>query len=130
LTSNLTRHPEFRVTAGGQTVASLSIAETARRRNAQTGQFEDGETSYYTATVWGTAAEDAAESLKRGQRVIVHGRLVERTFTATRGDHQGETIRRLEIVVEEVGVSLRFAIAKPVKTQRGVQPAEADDAVA
>ncbi len=120
LTANLTRDPELRYTSSGQAVASISLADTPRRRNAQTGQWEDGQTSYYTATVW-AAAENVAESLHKGDRVIVVGRIVERSFTATRGEHQGEIVRRHEIVVDEIGPSLRFATAKPVKARRGTE---------
>ena len=128
ITGNLTHDPELRRTPSGKAVASISIAETPRRRNAQTGQYEDGQTSYYTATIWGPAAENAVESLSRGHRVILTGRLVERSFTATRGDHDGETLRRHEIVVDEIGPSLRFATAKPEKARRGDEPVDTDEA--
>ncbi len=131
LTGNLTRDPELRYTPSGQAVASISIAETPRRRNAQTGQWEDGQTSYYEATVWGPAAENVSESLQKGDRVIVAGRLVERSFTATRGEPEGDTIRRHEAVVDEIGTSLRFATAKPEKAPRngGLHVVEDDDSV-
>ena len=127
LTGNLTRDPELRHTANGP-VVTIAIADTARRRNPQTQQWENGDTSYYSATAWGPAAENVLESLKRGQRVIVTGRLVERSFTATRGEHEGQTIRRHEIVVDEIGPSLRFATAKPEKAARGDEPVEPDEA--
>jgi single-strand DNA-binding protein len=118
LTGNLTRDPELRYTSSGQAVASISIADTPRRRNASTGEFEPGETSYYTATVWGAIAENVAESLHKGDRVLLTGRLVERSFTATRGERQGETVRRHEIVVDEIGAALRFATVTVTKATR------------
>ncbi len=127
LTGNLTRDPELRHTANGP-VVTIAIADTARRRNPQTQQWENGDTSYYTATAWGPQAENVFASLKRGQRVIVTGRLVERSFTATRGENEGQTIRRHEIIVDEIGPSLRFATAKPEKAARGDEPVEPDEA--
>lgn len=127
LTGNLTRDPELRFTASGKAVTSISVAETPRRRNEQTGQFEDGQTSYYTATLWGSAAQNVAESLTSGHRIILSGRLVERSFTATRGEREGQTIRRHEIIVDEIGPSLRFATAKPEKAARGAEPVETDE---
>jgi single-strand DNA-binding protein len=107
---NLTHDPELRYTGSGTAVASIRLAVTPRRPTGQ-GGFENGETSYLGATVWGAAAENVAESLHKGDRVIVAGRLVERSFTATRGEREGETIRRHELVIDEIGPTLRFATA-------------------
>jgi single-strand DNA-binding protein len=112
---------------GGAAIASFRIAVTTRRPTG-TGSFENGETTYLTCTVFGAlTAENVAESLKRGDRVVVVGRIVERSFTATRGERRGETVRRCELVVDEIGPSLRFAIARPTKTRSATQPATEDD---
>ena len=99
----------------------MTIAQTARHRTAA-GSFEDGPTSYYAATLWGSMAENAAESLHKGDRVLIVGKLVEREFELTNGPRAGEKVRRHEIVVDEIGVSLRFAAATPVKARRSEQP--------
>src|SRR6266496_2005998 len=114
---NLTRDAELRFTQGGLAGCGLGLAVTPRRRNEQTGQWEDGQTSYYNVSIWGASAENEAESLHREHRVIVTGQLVERVYQ--RDD--GETVRRHESVVDELGVSLRFATAKPEKARRAEQ---------
>jgi single-strand DNA-binding protein len=122
VTGNLTDDPALRQTSTGA-VASIRIAVTPRRPKGD-GTFENGETSYLSGSVFGPAATHVSASLKRGQRVIVYGRLVERSFAATCGERQGETIRRHEIVVDEIGPSLRFATAKVEKARGGAQSVE------
>ena len=114
---HLTHDVELRHTATGTPVASIRLAVTPRRPTG-TGGFENGETSYLSGSVFGPTAEHVAASLKTGHRVLVTGRLVERSFTATRGEHQGETIRRHELVVDEIGPALRFATAVVTKSAR------------
>ena len=114
---NLTHDPELRYTSTGTAVVTIRLAVTPRRPTG-TGTFENGDTSYLTGTVFGPTAENVAESLKSGHRIIATGRLVERSFTATRGERQGETIRRHELVVDEIGVALRFATAVVTKSAR------------
>jgi single-strand DNA-binding protein len=96
----------------------VAVAITPRRRNAETGNWENGETTYLNASEFGPTAEHVAESLATGDRVVVTGRLVERSFTATQGQRAGQEIRRHEIVIDELGVSLRYATARPNKARR------------
>jgi single-strand DNA-binding protein len=112
---NLTRDPELRFTNSGQPVASISVAVTPRRYNATTKTYDDGTTSFIDATIWGSQAEHAAESLAQGDRVVVSGRWVTRTYTPTQGRNAGTEVRKLEVVVDELGTSLRWATASPVK---------------
>lgn len=115
---NLTRDPALRYTPSGTAVVTVAVAITPRRRNAETGNWENGETTYLNASEFGPTAEHVAESLATGDRVVVTGRLVERSFTATQGQRAGQEIRRHEIVIDEIGVSLRYATARPVKAHR------------
>jgi single-strand DNA-binding protein len=122
---NLTHDPELRFTSTGTAVASIRIAVTPRRPKGD-GTFENGETTFLSGSVFGPTAEHVVASLKAGTRVIATGRLVERSFTATRGERQGETIRRHELVVDEIGVALRFATATVTKaTGSAPDPEEA-----
>ena len=82
---NLTRDPQLRYTPSGTAVVTVAVAITPRRRNAETGNWENGETTYLNASEFGPTAEHVAESLATGDRVVVTGRLVERSFTATQG---------------------------------------------
>ena len=111
---NLTHDPELRSTGTGTPVASIRLAVTPRRPTGK-GSFENGETSYLSGSVFGRTAEHVAQSLRAGHRIIATGRLVERSFTATRGERQGETIRRHELLVDEIGPALRFATAVVTK---------------
>ena len=119
---NLTRDPELRFTQSGQAVASISVAVTPRRYNAATKTYDDGTTSFIEASVWGNQAQNVADSLSQGDRVIVTGRFVTRTYTPEQGRNAGHEVRKLEVVVDELGTSLRWATAKPTKTA-----ARADD---
>jgi single-strand DNA-binding protein len=107
---NLTRDPEVRFTAEGKPVAGLAIAVTPRRYDSAAGRWVDGTPSYVDCTVWGDQAEHVADSLRKGGRVIVQGRWTTRTYTAG-----GEERRKLEVVVDEIGTSLRWAVALPTK---------------
>jgi single-strand DNA-binding protein len=113
--ANLTRDPELRSTADGKSVARLSLAVTPRRR--EQGAWVDGTTTFLDATVWGDQAENVAISLHKGDRVIVTGRLETRVYTATKGANAGQEVRKLEVVVDEIGPSLRWA---EVQIQRTV----------
>jgi single-strand DNA-binding protein len=127
LAGNLTHDPELRYTGSGTAVASIRLAVTPRRPTGQ-GGFENGETTYLSGSVFGPTAEHVSESLRAGLRVVVTGRLVERSFTATRGERQGETIRRHELVIDEIGPALRFATATVTKATAST--AEADEPTA
>jgi single-strand DNA-binding protein len=113
---NLTRDPELRFTQSGQAVAAISVAVTPRRYNVETKTYEDGTTSYIEASVWGSQAQNVVDSLVQGDRVVVTGRFVTRTYTPEQGRNAGHEVRKLEVVVDELGTSLRWATAKPVKT--------------
>ncbi|GGU95375.1 single-stranded DNA-binding protein 2 [Actinomadura cremea] len=113
IVGNLVEDPTLRFTSSGVPVASFRIASTPRSFDRQSGEWKDGETLFMSCSVWRQAAENVAESLQRGMRVIVQGRLKSRTYEA-----QGDKRTVFEIDVEEVGPSLRSATAKVNKTQR------------
>lgn len=114
---NLTNDPELRFTPSGQAVANFTIASTPRTFNRQSNGWEDGETLYLRASVWREAAENVAESLTKGMRVIVSGRLKSRSYETKEGEKR--TVMELE--VDEIGPSLRYANAKVNRTQRNGQ---------
>ncbi len=112
---NLTADPELRFTPSGAAVANFTVASTPRQFDRQAGEWKDGETLFLRCSVWRDAAENVAESLQRGTRVVVNGRLVSRTFETKEGERR--TV--MEMQVDEVGPSLRYATAKVNKTSRG-----------
>jgi single-strand DNA-binding protein len=114
IVGNLVEDPKLRFTSSGQAVASFRIASTPRFFDRQSGEWKDGEALFLTCNVWRQAAENVAESLQRGMRVIVQGRLKQRSYET----QQGENRTVYEIEVDEVGPSLRSATAKVNKTQR------------
>jgi len=114
LVGNLVDDPELRFTPSGAAVANFRVASTPRTFDKQKGEFVDGESMFLTCTVWRQYAENVAESLTRGMRVIVQGRLKQRSYET----QQGEKRTVFEIDVEEVGPALRSATAKVTKTQR------------
>lgn len=111
---NLTDDPELRFTPSGAAVANFTVASTPRTFNRQSGSWEDGEAMFLRCSVWRQAAENVAESLRRGMRVIVQGRLKQRSFET----REGEKRTVFELEVDEVGPSMRFATAKVAKAQR------------
>ena len=114
LVGNLVDDPELRFTPTGQAVARFRIASTPRYMDRQTNEWKDGEALFLTCNVWRQAAENAAESLQRGMRVIVQGRLRQRSYETK----EGEKRTVYEVEVDEVGPSLRNATAKVNKTSR------------
>ena len=112
---NLVEDPNLRFTPSGQAVASFRVASTPRYMDRQTNEWKDGDSLFLTCNVWRQAAENVAESLQRGMRVIVQGRLKQRSYETK----EGEKRTVYEVEVDEVGPSLRNATAKVVKTQRG-----------
>lgn len=104
---NLTRDPELRYTPSGDAVANFTIASTPRSFDRQSNEWKDGDTLFLDCSIWRQAAENVAESLQKGNRVIVTGRLKSRSWT----DQNGNTRSRMEIDVDEVGPSLRYATA-------------------
>jgi len=115
LVGNLVDDPELRFTPSGAAVAKFRMASTPRYLDKQTNEWKDGESLFLTCNVWRQAAENVAESLQRGMRVIVQGRLKQRSYETK----EGEKRTVYEVEVDEVGPSLRSATAKVNKTQRG-----------
>ena len=115
ITGNLTTDPELRFTPSGHAVANFTIADTPRKLNKQTNEWEDGETLFMRCSLWRDAAEHVAESLQKGARVVASGKLTSRSFTTKEGDKR--TV--IEMEVDEVGPSLKNATAKVSKAQRG-----------
>ena len=108
IVGNLTADPELRWTQSGSPVASFTIASTPRSFDRQSGEWKDGETLFMRCTAWREMAENIAESLRKGTRAVVRGRLVQRSFETREGDRR--TV--VELQADEVGVSLRHARAQ------------------
>ncbi|MFC4588623.1 single-stranded DNA-binding protein [Sphaerisporangium corydalis] len=111
---NLTTDPELRFTGSGLAVAGFTVASTSRTFNRAAGAWDDGNTLFMRCSAWREMADHVAESLNRGARVIVTGRLSQRSYETREGDKR--TV--VELTVDEIGPSLRFATAKPVKATR------------
>src|SRR5688572_12319324 len=111
---NLTDDPELRFTPSGAAVANFTVASTPRSFNKQTNEWEDGEAMFLRCSIWRQAAENVAESLQRGMRVVVQGRLKARSYET----REGEKRTVFEIEVEEIGPSLKFATAKVNRVSR------------
>jgi single-strand DNA-binding protein len=111
---NLVADPELRFTSSGQPVAQFRVASTPRTRDQATGEWKDGESLFLTCSVWRQAAENVAESLQRGMRVIVSGRLKQRSYETKEGERR--TV--YEVEVDDVGPSLRNASAKVNRAAR------------
>ena len=112
---NLTADPELRFTPAGAAVANFTVASTPRTFDRQTNEWKDGEALFLRCSIWREAAENVAESLTRGARVVVTGRLKQRSFETKEGEKR--TVMELE--VDEIGPSLRYATAKVNKASRG-----------
>lgn len=117
LIGNLTNDPELRFTPSGSAVANFTIASTPRTFDRQANEWKDGETLFLRASVWREMAENVAETLTKGTRVIVEGRLKSRSYETK----EGEKRTSMEIEVDEIGPSLRYASAKVTRTQRSNQ---------
>ncbi|MCW2782784.1 MAG: single-strand binding protein [Marmoricola sp.] len=111
---NLTGDPELRFTPSGAAVANFTIASTPRNFDRQTNEWKDGDTLFLNCSVWRQAAENVAESLQRGMRVVAQGRLKARSYET----REGEKRTVMELDVEEVGPSLKYATAKVTKATR------------
>lgn len=129
---NLTDDPELRFTPAGAAVSNFTVASTPRSFDKTTNEWKDGEALFLRCSVWRQAAENVAESLSKGMRVIVQGRLVARSYET----REGEKRTVFEIQVDEVGPSLKYATAKVTKAERasaspapvsGASGAPADD---
>ncbi|HEX6918332.1 MAG TPA: single-stranded DNA-binding protein [Phycicoccus sp.] len=112
---NLTADPELRFTPSGAAVANFTVASTPRQFDRQANEWKDGETLFMRCSIWRDAAENVAESLHRGTRVLVTGRLKSRSYETK----EGEKRTVIELEVDEVGPSLRYASAKVTKAERG-----------
>lgn len=112
---NLTADPELRFTPSGAAVANFTVASTPRIFDRQTGEWKDGEALFLRCNIWRQAAENVAETLTRGMRVVVQGRLRQRSFETK----EGEKRTVVELEVDEIGPSLRYATAKVNKVSRG-----------
>ena len=120
IAGNLTRDPELRFTQSGTAVADFSIAVTPRTYDRHTDEWRDGDPQFYRCSVWRDAAENAAETLRKGMRVIATGRVSLRSYETRDGQQRSE----LSLQVDEVGPSLRYARAQVTKTPAGdTQPA-------
>ena len=111
---NLTDDPELRFTPSGAAVANFTVASTPRNFDKQTNEWTDGEAMFLRCSIWRQAAENVAESLQRGMRVVVQGRLKARSYET----REGEKRTVFEIEVEEIGPSLKFATAKVNRVSR------------
>ncbi|RAS59515.1 single-strand binding protein [Lentzea atacamensis] len=111
---NLTADPELRFTQSGAAVASFTIASTPRNFDRQSGEWKDGDTLFLRCNVWRQVAENVAESLTKGTRVLVEGRLKQRSFE----NKEGQKVTVVELDVDEIGPSLRYATAKVNKVSR------------
>jgi single-strand DNA-binding protein len=111
---NLTADPELRFTPSGAAVANFTVASTPRTFDRQTGEWKDGEALFLRCSLWRQPAENVAESLTRGARVIVQGRLKQRSFETK----EGEKRTVVELEVDEIGPSLRYATARVNKVAR------------
>lgn len=110
---NLTGDPELRFTPSGAAVANLTIASTPRSFDRQANEWKDGETLFMRSSIWREAAENVAESLTKGTRVIAQGRLVQRSYE----DREGQKRTVVELEIDEIGPSLRYASAKVTRKQ-------------
>ncbi|MCE7005143.1 single-stranded DNA-binding protein [Kibdelosporangium philippinense] len=112
---NLTADPELRFTSSGAAVASFTVASTPRTFDRQSNEWKDGEALFMRCSIWRQAAENVAESLTRGARVVVTGRLKQRSYDT----REGEKRTVIELEVDEIGPSLRYATAKVNRVSRG-----------
>ena len=115
---NLTSDPELRFTPSGAAVASFTVASTPRTLDKATNEWKDGEALFLRCSIWRQAAENVAESLQKGMRVIVQGRLQQRSYETK----EGEKRTVIELQVDEIGPSLKYATAKVNRTTRGGGP--------
>jgi|SRR6188472_1473605 len=111
---NLVDDPELRFTPSGAAVANFRIASTPRTFDKQTNEWRDGDALFLSCSVWRQAAENVAESLQKGMRVVVQGRLKQRSYET----REGEKRTVVELEVDEVGPSLKYATAKVARVQR------------
>lgn len=119
IVGNLTADPELRFTPSGAAVANLTVANNPRYYDRQAGEWKDGDTLFMRCNIWRQMAENASETLTRGMRVLVQGRLRQRSFET----REGEKRTVVELEVDEIGPSLRYATATVNKVSRSQSPA-------
>ena len=112
---NLTADPELRFTQSGVAVAGFTIASTPRTFDRQSNEWKDGEALFMRCSIWRDAAENVASSLEKGARVVAQGRLKQRSFT----DKEGNNRTSIELDVDEIGPSLKYATADVTKVKKG-----------
>jgi len=117
LVGNVTDSPELRVLASGKAVANFTVADTPRVQDPTSGEWKDGEALFQRVVAWGDLAENVAETLRKGTRVVIAGRLMQKSFTNNEGAKHTYT----EIRAEEVAASLKYATAAITKTHRKTQ---------
>lgn len=122
IVGNLTADPEMRYTQSGAAVTSFTVANTPRTFNRQANEWQDGETLFMRCSAWRDMAENIAESLTKGTRVMVQGRLTQRSYET----REGERRTLVELQVDEIGPSLRYATAKVNRVPRGGQGSGGD----
>jgi single-strand DNA-binding protein len=120
IVGNLTRDPELRYTPNGAALVKFGVAVSRRVKDDATGQWRDAETSFFNVTAWRSLAENVAESITQGSRVVVVGRLRTNSWETPEGEKRSTT----EIEAEDIGPSLKWATAKPEKQGRG--PGQSD----
>ncbi len=114
LTGNMTRDPELRFLNSGQAVTSFGLAINSRRKNDATGEWEDGEPEFYDVSCFGTLAENVAESLPKGTRVTLNGKMKYRSWETDSGDKRS----KVEVVADAIGPDLRWATAEVTRTEK------------
>lgn len=121
ITGNITADPELRFTPTGKPVTTLRVAHTPRRFDTQAQQWVDGEPTFLRCEAW-DGAENVAESLTKGNRVLIQGRLRTEKFTPREGDQAGQEITVHKVIVDEIGPTLRWATATPVRNRTDAAP--------
>lgn len=114
LSGNLTRDPELRFTASGRPVVNTAVAINERTKNEKTGEWEDSEPEFYDIIIWGQQAENAAEYLSRGDRIVAVGYFQDETYE----NRDGEEVTRTRFTAKDIGPSMLFNGAKIIKAQR------------
>jgi single-strand DNA-binding protein len=127
LTGNATGEIDLRYTPNGKPVARLMVACNPRRLDSTSNTWIDGTPSFWPCEVWGPMAENLADSITKGDRVTLTGRVRAQVWTPTDGENAGTEQRRIDVIVDEIGPSLRFRSARPVKAVRGSATAAASE---
>ena len=114
LAGNLTKDVDLRYTPTGRPVVSMRVAVSERVRDQRTGEWSDGPAAYFDVTAWGTLAENCAEVLQRGDRIVAEGRWTANRWT----DKEGQDQERIVLTAQDIGPSMKFRCARPVRADR------------